>query len=208
MINLYDKYILPHLLNCSCNTKPFTVQRKKVIPLATGKVLEVGIGSGLNLPFYQKDSIKEIWGLDPSKELLLMAKKKAKAENMDVQFLNATAESIQLDDNFFDTVVVTYTMCTISNLNQALSEIKRVMKTDGRLIFCEHGASPEPGVFVWQNRLNKVWSKISGGCNINKDIPSIIESSGLVVSQLETMYLPKTPKMLGYNYWGFAVLTD
>ena len=208
MINLYDKYILPHLLNCSCNTKPFIVQRKKVIPLATGKVLEVGIGSGLNLPFYQKDSIKEIWGLDPSKELLLMAKKKAKAENMDVQFLNATAESIQLDDNFFDTVVVTYTMCTISNLNQALSEIKRVMKTDGRLIFCEHGASPEPGVFVWQNRLNKVWSKISGGCNINKDIPSIIESSGLVVSQLETMYLPKTPKMLGYNYWGFAVLTD
>ena len=208
MINLYDKYILPHLLNCSCNTKPFTVQRKKVIPLATGKVLEVGIGSGLNLPFYQKDSIKEIWGLDPSKELLLMAKKKAKAENMDVQFLNATAESIQLDDNFFDTVVVTYTMCTISNLNQALSEIKRVMKIDGRLIFCEHGASPEPGVFVWQNRLNKVWSKISGGCNINKDIPSIIESSGLVVSQLETMYLPKTPKMLGYNYWGFAVLTD
>jgi len=208
MINLYDKYILPHLLNCSCNTKPFTVQRKKVIPLATGKVLEVGIGSGLNLPFYQKDSIKEIWGLDPSKELLLMAKKKAKAENMDVQFLNATAESIQLDDNFFDTVVVTYTMCTISNLNQALSEIKRVMKTDGRLIFCEHGASPEPGVFVWQNRLNKVWSKISGGCNINKDIPSIIESSGLVVSQLETMYLPKTPKMLGYNYWGSAVLTD
>ena len=208
MINLYDKYILPHLLNCSCNTKPFTVQRKKVIPLATGKVLEVGIGSGLNLPFYQKDSIKEIWGLDPSKELLLMAKKKAKAENMDVQFLNATAESIQLDDNFFDTVVVTYTMCTISNLNQALSEIKRVMKTDGRLIFCEHGASPEPGVFVWQNRLNKVWSKISGGCNINKDIPSIIESSGLVVSQLETMYLPKTPKMLGYNYWGYAVLTD
>jgi len=184
------------------------VQRKKVIPLATGKVLEVGIGSGLNLPFYQKDSIKEIWGLDPSKELLLMAKKKAKAENMDVQFLNAPAESIQLDENFFDTVVVTYTMCTISNLNQALSEIKRVMKTDGRLIFCEHGASPEPGVFVWQNRLNKVWSKISGGCNINKDIPSIIESSGLVVSQLETMYLPKTPKMLGYNYWGFAVLTD
>jgi len=208
MINLYDKYILPHLLNCSCNTKPFTVQRKKVIPLATGKVLEVGIGSGLNLPFYQKDSIKEIWGLDPSKELLLMAKKKAKAENMDVQFLNATAESIQLDDNFFDTVVVTYTMCTISNLNQALSEIKRVMKIDGRLIFCEHGASPEPGVFVWQNRLNKVWSKISGGCNINKDIPSIIESSGLVVSQLETMYLPKTSKILGYNYWGFAVLTD
>tara|TARA_B110000263_G_scaffold239603_1_gene241981 strand:+ start:169 stop:792 length:624 start_codon:yes stop_codon:yes gene_type:complete len=207
-MNLYDKYILPHLLNCTCNNKPFTLQRKKVIPLATGKVLEVGIGSGLNLPFYQKDSIKEIWGLDPSKELLSMAKKKAKAENMDVQFLNATAESIQLDDNFFDTVVVTYTMCTISNLNQALSEIKRVMKTDGRLIFCEHGASPEQGVFVWQNRLNKVWSRISGGCNINKDIPSIIESSGLIVSQLETMYLPKTPRMLGYNYWGFAVLND
>jgi len=207
-MNLYDKYILPHLLNCSCNTKPFVLQREKVIPLAKGKVLEVGIGSGLNLPFYEKGNIEEIWGLDPSEELLLMAKKKAKTEHMDVQFLNASAESIELDDNFFDTVIVTYTMCTISNLNQALSEMKRVMKTDGRLIFCEHGASPEQEVFTWQNRMNSVWSKISGGCNINKDIPSIIESSGLVVSQLETMYLPKTPKMLGYNYWGFAVLND
>ena len=171
-------------------------------------MLEVGIGSGLNLPYYQKDNIKEIWGLDPSEELLLMAKQKANAEGMDVQFINASAESIGLDDNFFDTVIITYTMCTIPNLNQALSEIKRVMKTDGRLVFCEHGTSPEPQVYKWQNRLNNVWSKISGGCNINKNIPLIIESSGLSISQLETMYLPKTPKILGYNYWGFAVLDD
>ena len=205
---LYDKYILPHLLNCSCSSKPFIHQREKVIPLAKGRVLEVGIGSGLNLPYYQKDNIKEIWGLDPSEELLLMAKQKANAEGMDVQFINASAESIGLDDNFFDTVIITYTMCTIPNLNQALSEIKRVMKTDGRLVFCEHGTSPEPQVYKWQNRLNKVWSKISGGCNINKNIPLIIESSGLSISQLETMYLPKTPKILGYNYWGFAVLDD
>ena len=207
-MSLYDKYILPHLLNCSCNTKPFIHQRKKVIPLATGNVLEVGIGSGLNLPYYQKDNIKEIWGLDPSEELLEMARKKAKVEDMDVQFLNAKAEVMELDDNYFDTVLMTYTMCTIPNLSQALSEIKRVMKTDGRLVFCEHGASPEQQVFKWQNRVNNVWSKISGGCNINKNIPSIIESSGLIISQMETMYLPKTPKILGYNYWGFAVLDD
>ena len=207
-MNLYDKYILPHLLNCSCNTKPFIHQRKKVIPLATGNVLEVGIGSGLNLPYYQKDNIKEIWGLDPSEELLEMARKKAKVEDMDVQFLNAKAEVMELDDNYFDTVLMTYTMCTIPNLSQALSEIKRVMKTDGRLVFCEHGASPEQQVFKWQNRVNNIWSKISGGCNINKNIPSIIESSGLIISQMETMYLPKTPKILGYNYWGSAVLDD
>jgi ubiquinone/menaquinone biosynthesis C-methylase UbiE len=176
--------------------------------LATGNVLEVGIGSGLNLPYYQKDNIKEIWGLDPSEELLEMARKKAKAEDMDVQFLNAKAEVMELDDNYFDTVLMTYTMCTIPNLSQALSEIKRVMKTDGRLVFCEHGASPEQQVFKWQNRVNNVWSKISGGCNINKNIPSIIESSGLIISQMETMYLPKTPKILGYNYWGSAVLDD
>jgi len=207
-VSLYDKYILPHLLNCSCNTKPFIHQRKKVIPLATGNVLEVGIGSGLNLPYYQKDNIKEIWGLDPSEELLEMARKKAKVEDMDVQFLNAKAEVMELDDNYFDTVLMTYTMCTIPNLSQALSEIKRVMKTDGRLVFCEHGASPEQQVFKWQNRVNNVWSIIAGGCNINKNIPSIIESSGLIISQMETMYLPKTPKILGYNYWGSAVLDD
>ena len=207
-MSLYDKYILPHLLNCSCNTKPFIHQRKKVIPLATGNVLEVGIGSGLNLPYYQKDNIKEIWGLDPSEELLEMARKKAKVEDMDVQFLNAKAEVMELDDNYFDTVLMTYTMCTIPNLSQALSEIKRVMKTDGRLVFCEHGASPEQQVFKWQNRVNNVWSTIAGGCNINKNIPSIIESSGLIISQMETMYLPKTPKILGYNYWGSAVLDD
>ena len=207
-MNLYDKYVLPHLLNCSCNTKPFIYQRKKVVPLATGNVLEVGIGSGLNLPYYQKDNIKEIWGLDPSEELLEMARKKAKVEAMDVQFLNAKAEAIELDDNYFDTVLMTYTMCTIPNLSQALSEIKRVMKTTGRLVFCEHGASPEQQVFKWQNRVNNIWSKISGGCNINKNIPSIIESSGLIISQMETMYLPKTPKILGYNYWGSAVLDD
>ena len=178
------------------------------MPLATGNVLEVGIGSGLNLPYYQKDNIKEIWGLDPSEELLEMARKKAKAEDMDVQFLNAKAEAIELDDNYFDCVLMTYTMCTIPNLNQALSEIKRVMKTTGRLVFCEHGASPEQQVFKWQNRVNNIWSKISGGCNINKNIPSIIESSGLIISQMETMYLPKTPKILGYNYWGSAVLDD
>ena len=207
-MSLYDKYILPHLLNCSCNAKPFIHQRKKVIPLATGNVLEVGIGSGLNLPYYQKDNIKEIWGLDPSEELLEMARKKAKAEDMDVRFLNAKAEVIELDDNYFDTVLMTYTMCTIPNLSQALSEIKRVMKTDGRLVFCEHGASPEQQVFKWQNRVNNVWSKIAGGGNINRNIPSIIESSGLIISQMETMYLPKTPKILGYNYWGSAVLDD
>ncbi|SVB57521.1 uncharacterized protein METZ01_LOCUS210375, partial [marine metagenome] len=112
-VSFYDKFILPHLLNCSCNTKPFIHQRKKVIPLATGNVLEVGIGSGLNIPYYQKDNIKEIWGLDPSEELLEMARKKAKAEDMDVQFLNAKADIIELDDNYFDTVLMTYTMCTI-----------------------------------------------------------------------------------------------
>ena len=205
MMNLYDKYILPHLLNCSCNTKPFTLQREKVIPLAKGKVLEVGIGSGLNLPFYKKDKINEIWGLDPSANLLLMAKKKAIAENLNVQLLNASAESIDFEDDYFDTVVITYTLCSIMDVKQALSEIKRVMKTDGRLIFCEHGASPEEKIFEWQNRLNNIWSKISGGCNMNKNIPSTLESSGFSISQLETMYLPKTPKILGYNYWGIAV---
>ena len=141
-------------------------------------------------------------------ELTIDVRDKSITDSEREKWREAASEVIELDDNYFDTVLMTYTMCTIPNLSQALSEIKRVMKTDGRLVFCEHGASPEQQVFKWQNRVNNVWSKIAGGCNINKNIPSIIESSGLIISQMETMYLPKTPKILGYNYWGSAVLDD
>jgi ubiquinone/menaquinone biosynthesis C-methylase UbiE len=207
-VNFYEKYILPHLLNCTCNQKPFVHQRRKVVPLAKGNILEIGIGSGLNIPFYEAEGIDKIWGIDPSEELIAMAKNQVKDDTPDIEFIISKAEEIDFEDDFFDTILMTYTMCTISNLSEAFTELKRVIKPTGKLIFCEHGMAPDENVIKWQNRINTFWPKISGGCNINKEIPSIIESSGFSISDLENMYLPKTPKVLGFNYWGTATLNS
>tara|TARA_B100000900_G_C20579230_1_gene716724 strand:- start:278 stop:898 length:621 start_codon:yes stop_codon:yes gene_type:complete len=204
-MSLYEKYVLPKFLNCACGSKPVSYQRKKVVPLAEGKVLEIGIGSGLNLPFYDKTKIDEIWGLDPSEELSEMAKKVADQESMEVNFISSGAEEIPLPDNHFDSVLVTYTMCTIPEVQRANNEIRRVLKNNGKMIFCEHGEAPDQNIRKWQNRINPIWGKIAGGCNINRNIPSLIQQAGFDIIELEEMYLPNTPKIAGYNYWGYAV---
>ena len=203
-MSLYNKYILPRILNCACSSKPMVYQRQKVVPLAEGDILEVGIGSGLNLPFYDKSKVNKIWGLDPSKELNRMASKVAAEENLEIDFLISGAEHIPLPDDHVDTILITYTMCTIPEVEQANEEMKRVLKPGGKMIFCEHGKAPDPNIHKWQNRINPLWKKIAGGCNLNRDIPALIETSGFKLENLETMYLPSTPKIAGYNYWGYA----
>ena len=203
-MSLYDKYVLPKLLNSCCSNPPMVYQRKKVVPLAEGDVLEVGIGSGLNLPFYDKSKINKLWGLDPSEELNKMAAEVAKEEKMEVDFIISGAEEIPLPDNKVDTVILTYTMCTIPDVDLANKEIKRVLKPEGKLIFCEHGISPDENVYKWQKRINPIWKRIAGGCNLHRNIPEIIKSSGFNIEEIDTMYLPSTPKFAGYNYWGFA----
>ena len=204
-MSLYDKYVLPKFLNCACGSKPVEYQRKKVVPNAEGLVLEVGIGSGLNLPFYDNSKVTQIWGLDPSEELSSMAKETAKNLNLDVKFISSGAEEIPLPDNYFDTALVTYTMCTIPEVIRANIEIKRVLKDTGKLIFCEHGKAPDLNIAKWQSRIDPIWGKLAGGCHLNRDIPSILEDSGYKIIELDQMYLPSTPKVAGYNYWGFAV---
>ena len=204
-MSLYDKYVLPKFLNCACGSNPVSRQRQKVVPLVEGKVLEVGIGSGLNLPFYDKSKIDELWGLDPSEELSDMARKVADRENIEVNFISSGAEEIPLPDSYFDSVLITYTMCTIPEVARANKEIKRVLKRGGKLIFCEHGEAPDENIRKWQKRINPFWGKLAGGCNINRKIPSLIQNAGFEIVELEEMYLPKTPKIAGYNYWGYAV---
>ena len=204
-MSLYDKYVLPKFLNCACGSKPVEYQRKKVVPNAEGIVLEVGIGSGLNLPFYDNSKVTQIWGLDPSEELSSMAKETAKNLDIDVKFISSGAEDIPLPDNYFDTALVTYTMCTIPEVIRANIEIKRVLKDTGKLIFCEHGIAPDVNIVKWQSRIDPIWGKLAGGCHLNRDIPSILEDSGYKIIELDQMYLPSTPKVAGYNYWGFAV---
>ena len=201
-MSFYDKYILPSFLNCACGTKPMQYQRKKIVPLAKGDVLEIGIGSGLNLPFYDLDKINKIWGLDPSEELNAMAKKVAKDIDTDVDLVIGGAEEIPLPENSIDTILLTYTLCTIPKVKDSIKEIERVLKPSGSMLFCEHGLAPDEKVAKWQQRLNPYWKKIAGGCNLNRDIPKIIQDSSFKITKLETMYLPSTPKFAGFNYWG------
>ncbi|MAS58902.1 MAG: SAM-dependent methyltransferase [Gammaproteobacteria bacterium] len=206
-MNFYDKYILPSLINCGCGTKPMRYQRQKIVPLAEGSVLEIGIGSGLNLPFYDLGKINKIWGLDPSKELNNMAKNISTTIDVEVDFIIGGAEEIPLPDNSIDTVLLTYTLCTIAEVKDSIREMERVLKTSGRMLFCEHGLAPDEKVVRWQERLSPYWKKIAGGCHLNRNIPKIIEDSKFKIVKLESMYLPKTPKFAGFNYWGEARLS-
>lgn len=204
MFNFYERKVLPKLCNYCCGSKPIEKQRKKVVPHAKGVVLEIGMGTGLNLPYYDKNNITNIIGLDPSKESNKFAKELADKNNIDIEFLQSGAEEINLPDQSIDTILITYTLCTISELRPSLDEIKRVMRKDGKVLFLEHGKSPDKRVRKFQNFLNPVWGKVFGGCNLNRDIPSLLIESGLKINKLNEMYIPKTPKFIGYNFWGEA----
>ena len=202
-MGIYDKHLLPRLVHFTCGQNPSMRQREKVVPLAQGRVLEIGIGSGLNIPFYDPRKVQHLWGLDPSAEMWAIAQKHAAQHHLDAEFIQSVAESIPLDNNSVDTVLVTYTMCTIPDIHAALDEIRRVLKPAGRLIFCEHGKAPDKSVQRWQNRLNPIWTKFSGGCNLNRPIPGLLEQSGFKSSDMQTMYLPGW-KPATFNYWGTA----
>jgi ubiquinone/menaquinone biosynthesis C-methylase UbiE len=203
-MGLYSKYILPKVVHLTCSMKPNMRQRGKVVPLARGRVLEVGIGSGLNLPFYDRSKVTRVWGLDPSPEMMRMARKAAQAVPFDVEFIGLPIEEIPLDDSTVDTVVVTYTLCTIPDTERALRQIARVLKTGGELIFCEHGLAPDAGIRRWQDRINPIWKRLGGGCHLNRDIPELIRRGGFRIRGLETMYLPGW-RPASFNYWGTAV---
>lgn len=204
-MGLYDKYILPKVIDWACKQKPSMRQREKVIPLATGNVLEIGIGSGLNLPFYNAPNIQHLTAIDPSRELWDKNIIDTNKLDFEFDFFEAIAENIPADNNYFDSVVTTYTMCTIPDTNKAFKEIRRVLKPGGQLIFCEHGKAPDKAVQKWQNFINPVWKKFGGGCNLNRDIPIIIRNNGFKISKIETMYIPGW-KPASFNFWDTAKL--
>jgi ubiquinone/menaquinone biosynthesis C-methylase UbiE len=202
-MGLYSQYVLPRVVHLTCGAKPTMRQRKKLVPLARGRVLEVGIGSGLNLPFYEPDEISEVWGLDPSPEMTAMASDAARRVSFDVEFVSAGSEEIPLDSDSFDTVLITYTLCTIPDSEPALREMARVLKQGGQLLFCEHGIAPDASVRRWQNRINPIWRRLGGGCHLNRDIPDLIRQGGFEITGMETMYIPGW-RPASFNYWGAA----
>ena len=202
-MGLYDRYILPRLVDLACAGKPTWKQREKVVPRARGRGLEVGIGSGHNLPLYDGERVEHVWGVDPSPEIWRLAAQRARDLPFDVEFVEASAEEMPLEDNSADTAMVTYSLCTIPNAAAALGEIRRVLRSGGELVFCEHGLSPDESVRRWQNRLQPIWGKLSGGCHMNRAIPELIEASGFEIRELQMMYVPG-PRMMSFNYWGTA----
>lgn len=202
-MGLYDRYVLPKVIDFAMRQKPVMRQRAKVVPQARGRVLEIGVGSGLNLSFYERARVSCVLGLDPSKELQAIARERAREAGMEVEFLSLSSEEIPLEDASVDTVVTTYTLCTIPDVSGALREMRRVLKPGGELLFAEHGKAPDEGVRRWQDRLNRVWGCIGGGCNLNRAIPDLIRDAGFRIDSLETMYLPG-PRPMTFNYWGRA----
>ena len=200
-MGIYEKYFLPKLLNLAMKAPAMKALRERLVPLAEGKVLEVGIGSGLNLPFYEKSV--HVTGLDPSLELYTYAREVAEKEGIDVNFIGLSGEEIPADNNCFDTVVMTWTLCTIPDPRQALMEIKRVLKPGGKVIFAEHGEAPDVNIAKWQARINPVWNVIGGGCHLNRKIGSLYEGSGFNFDVIEKGYL-EGPRIATYNFRGIA----
>jgi len=201
-MSFYDRWILPWLIELSMRNKEARRYRERVIPRATGRVLEVGIGSGLNFPFYGA-GVRHLFALEPSPELRKMAGRRTKGANFTMEFLDRSAEEIPLERASVDTVVTTWTLCTIPDAIRALHEMKRVLKPGGALLFVEHGLAPEPGVRAWQHRLNPLWNRIGGGCNLNRKIDALITDSGFRFAELHTEYI-KGLKPLSFTYSGRA----
>ena len=202
-MGLYGKYVLPRVVHLACSARPNMRQREKLVPLASGRVLEVGMGSGLNLPFYDARRITKVWGLEPSPEMSKMASVAAEAVAFDVEFVSASGEQIPLDSESFDTVLMTFTLCTIPDTERALREIARVLKRGGQILFCEHGAAPDAGIRRWQNRIDPLWRRLAGGCHLNRDIPGLIRRGGFEITRMDTMYIPGW-RPASFNYWGAA----
>jgi ubiquinone/menaquinone biosynthesis C-methylase UbiE len=203
-MGLYQRYLLPRLVQCACGSPVTDRQRQKVVPQARGEVLEIGFGSGLNLPHYRPGQVDKLWALEPSPEMRALATRRVAASGLDLQWLDLPGEAVPLPGHSVDCVVMTYTLCTIPDAAAALAQVRRVLRPGGRLLFCEHGAAPDAAVRRWQDRLDGLWGRLAGGCHLNREMAPLIASAGFRFDELQSRYLPKTPRFAGYNTWGCA----
>jgi ubiquinone/menaquinone biosynthesis C-methylase UbiE len=200
----YERHILPHALDIACGLPMIARQRALIVPLARGRVLEVGIGTGLNMRHYDKSRVTQIVGLDPGLELQPLARQRIAQAGLPVELVDLSAEAIPLPDASFDTVLITYTLCTIPDALAALKEMRRVLKPTGRLLYCEHGRAPDASVRRWQDRLQPLWGKVAGGCHLGRDIPALLQAAGFQLVTPHQRYLPG-PRPFTFHYWGEAL---
>jgi SAM-dependent methyltransferase len=203
-MSFYSRYILPPLINCACGAKPIRYQRRKIVPRAEGIVLELGFGSGLNLPFYDPVRVSKVYALEPEEGMLVRARRAAEGASVAVEVLPETAETLSLPDESVDTVLVTYALCTIPDPIGALNSARRALKPGGALLFCEHGLAPDPKIARTQAKVEPIWKRVAGGCHLTRDVLAMVRGGGFTIASSESMYLPSTPKFAGYNVWGEA----
>lgn len=201
----YEERVLPRLIHAACGGEEIERQRARVVPRARGTVVEIGFGSGLNLAHYDPARVERIWAVEPSPGMRRMAGTRRGAGAPEVTLLGASAEAIPLDSASADTVVLTFTLCSIPRPDRALAEMRRVLRPGGMLLFCEHGEAPDPPVQRWQQRLTPLWSKIGGGCHLDRPIGRLLEQGRFELEDLEQGYLPRMPRFAGYHYWGRAL---
>lgn len=205
-MGLWDRIVVEPLISCACSSKPIMKQRAKIVPEAEGVVLEIGCGSGTNFDMYDLEKVKHLHAVEPAEGMVKRARK-AWAEGRhdtpcDIHLCGA--EAVPLDDKSVDTAVVTFVLCTIPDWEASLAELHRVLKPGGRVLFSEHGLSPDAGVEKWQRRIEPVWKRLAGGCHLTRDTRQMLETGGFEIERYETMYLPNTPKIAGYAAWGSA----
>jgi ubiquinone/menaquinone biosynthesis C-methylase UbiE len=205
-VNFYDRWVLPPILDLAMRQSQLSKYRREVIASAGGRVLEVGVGSGLNFPFYGKD-VEIVVGLDPSPRLLTLACRRAAAAGPRIALLQGSAAAIPLADRTMDMVVMTWTLCSIADPRAALREMRRVLRPNGRLLFVEHGLAPEPGVERWQHRLTPIWRQVAGGCHLDRKIDDLVRSAGFNLTNLRTEYADG-PRPMTYMYLGSAQPAD
>jgi ubiquinone/menaquinone biosynthesis C-methylase UbiE len=201
-MGIYSAWLFPRVLDFVMQQKQMVPFRARIGSAAAGRVLDVGVGSGLNLAFYG-DKAERVYGVDPSSELLRFAQKRPRKAAIPVELLLGSSEALALEDKSIDTVVLTFTLCTIGAPAAALAEMRRVLKPGGKLLFAEHGRAPEPSVARWQDKLTPVWKRVAGGCHLNRKPDDLIRSAGFRVDTMETGYL-KGPRPMGFVYAGSA----
>ncbi len=202
MANWYEKYVLPKLIDAACSQPPMTELRARYVSQAEGEVLEIGIGSGLNLAHYS-DAVKSVTGVDPAAELTEKAQERAAAIKANVEVLGISGEELPIENNQFDSVVCTWTMCSIPNPYRAVEEMRRVLKPGGKLIFVEHGRSDDPKIAKWQRRIEPVWKVIGGGCHLTRRADELVEGAGFQLTSWESGYEPG-PKVAAFMMHGLA----
>lgn len=201
-MGIYQRWVLPRLIDLAMRNREVRRYRARIVPQARGRVLEIGIGSGLNLPYYGP-GVQRLYGLDPSEALLAMTGKRVRGAHLPAELIHRGAEAIPLDDGSMDTVVTTFTLCSVTDPLQALREMRRVLRPHGLLLFAEHGLAPEPSVQRWQRRLTPAWRRIAGGCHLDRKMDALIEQAGFAIEHLATEYA-RGPRPMTYIYYGRA----